>query len=96
MRQLVVNKYNEVLVVMGNTLQTTTTIGTYQNVKEALDAMSKFFYNTLWQEKPENIEIYGVVTEENGYKHTPDAPIYKTRSDKFWGGKQPGVREIQK
>ncbi len=96
MKKLVVNKYNEVLMVMGNSLQTQTTLGVYQSVQSALDGMSKFYKDTTFESKPVDVKIYGVITESNGYKHSELNPIYTTNTKYFWGGKQPLISEAKR
>ena len=96
MKRLVVNKYKKVLMVMGNTLQTMTTIGVYANVREALEGMSRLFNDVLFQEKPERVDIYGIIIEDNGYEHSANVPIFTTDTRQFWGGKKPDITEIQR
>lgn len=96
MKRMVINKYNEVLMVMGNTLQSQTTLGVYPSVQAALDGMSKFYHSTTFECNPQEVRIYGVVTESNGYKHSSKEPIYQTSTRQFWGGRQPEIKEIIK
>ncbi len=95
MKRMVINKYDEVFMVMGNT-QSQTSMGTYPSVQAALDGMSKFFKNTTWCEKVESVRIYGVITESNGYKHSTNEPLYETTTRQFWGGNKPEIKEIMK
>ena len=94
MKHLVVNRYKEVLMVMGNTLQTMQTVGVYPSVQDALDGMGKLFNDTIWQENPEDVKIYGIVTEDNGYKHTDKCPLFTSNTRQFWGGKRPSIKEV--
>lgn len=95
MKQQVINKYNEVLMVMGNT-NNQTTMGAYPSVQKALDGMSKFFETTTWCETIEPVRIYGVVTEDNGYKHSTKEPLFTSSTSEFWGCKKPEIEEIRK
>lgn len=96
MKQLVVNKYKEVFMVMGNTPQGQTTIGTYPNVQAALDGMSRLYQNTIYEAATSAVKIYGVVEESNGFKHVTLSPIYTTITRQFWGGRQPQITELTK
>lgn len=96
MKRMVINKYNEVLMVMGNSLQSQITLGVYPKIQAALDGMSKFYHDTTFECNPQDVKIYGVITESNGYKHVDNQPVFTSNTKFFWGGKQPEIKEIIK
>ena len=95
MKQVVWNMYEEVLLVIGNTLQGQMTVGVYPSIQKGLQAMSGFYRSTVWCEKDEKVKFYGIVTESNGYKHTEGEPVYEAMESDFWDGKKPQILEFR-
>lgn len=92
MKQLVINKFDKVAVTIGmNCVH-----NVYNSLTEAIEAVSRSYYNTVWSEVNEDVRFYGWVTESNGYQHTVGNPIYTCKESSFWGGKMPQVSESRK
>ena len=90
----ILNNYDEVLMVIGNTFQRQRTIGLYPSVQRALDALKDLYKNTVWCELNEAVKVYGVITESNGYKHSVKEPLLVAKESDFWDGKKPQIMEI--
>ncbi len=93
MKRMVVNKYDRVLAVIGFSISTMSMVDVYSSVNDALDGISKLYKNTLFEEKPQTIQIYGIVTEDNGYQHEDGKAILELSSREFWGGRKPNITE---
>lgn len=94
MKRLVVNKYEKVLVVIGFSISTMSMVDIYPSVQAALDGISRLYKSTIYEEKPQTIQIYGIITEDNGYQHEDNKVLFETSTREFWGGKKPRITEI--
>ena len=56
----------------------------FANTKAELKTKLKEFYkNTFWQEKDDDIAVYPIVTESNGYQHT-GKEMFRVTSKRFY------------
>ena len=59
----------------------------YGDTKAELRMKLKDFYkNTFWQERPDDIAVFPIVTESNGYQHC-GKEMFRVTSKRFWAKK---------
>jgi hypothetical protein len=45
--------------------------------------LKEFYKDTFWQEKLDDIAVYPIVTEDNGYQHC-GKELFRVTSKRFW------------
>ena len=94
MKKKVVNKYESVLMVKGFFYPYMTFVDVYPNVQAALEGMSSLYKDTLYEERPQIVQIYGIITEDNGYQHEDKDVLFEVSTKEFWGGNKPAITEM--
>ena len=45
--------------------------------------LRKFYSTTIWQQKADDIAVYPLITESNGYQHC-GKELFRVKSNRFW------------